>query len=96
MKKQMIALLMLAALSGANALAAGKEVTATVKGMVCGFCAQGIEKKFSADPAVEKVKVSLKEKKVTLILKEGQELSDETIKKNLADSGYNVEKVERK
>jgi mercuric ion binding protein len=95
MKKMMIVLAMVAA-STSSAFAVGKEVNVTVKGMVCGFCAQGIEKKFGAEPAVEKVKVSLKEKRVSLTLKEGQDISDEKIEKNLKDSGFNVEKVERK
>lgn len=87
---------MMLAFTTGNAFAAGKDVTATVKGMVCGFCAQGIEKKFSAEPAVEKVQVSLSEKRVTLKLKDGKDISDETIRKLLTDSGYNVETVERK
>jgi copper chaperone CopZ len=74
-----------------SAFASAKEITIKVKGMVCGLCAQGIEKKLSAEPSVEKVTVSLKQKKVTLILKDGKELSDETIKKLLSDAGYKVE-----
>ena len=96
MKKQLTALLVFAAMTASNAFAAGKEVTVAVKGMVCGFCAQGIEKKFSAEPSIDKVKVSLKDKKVTLMLKDGQDLGDDSIKRILTDSGYNVEKVERK
>jgi mercuric ion binding protein len=95
MKKYWVGLMMVAALSGGSVFAASKDVTVAVKGMVCGFCAQGIEKKFSAQPAVEKVKVSLSDKQVKLTLKDGQDISDELIKQILADAGYNVEKVER-
>lgn len=63
---------------------------------VCDTGAQGIEKKFGAEPAIEKVNVSLKEKRVTLFTKDGQEISDEKIEKILVDSGFNVEKVQRK
>jgi mercuric ion binding protein len=96
MKNLILSFLLVITLWAGTAAAAGKEVSVAVKGMVCGFCAQGIEKKFTVQPAVEKVKVSLKEKRVSLTLKDGQELSDEVITKILADSGYNVDKVERK
>ena len=95
MRKFMISLIMAMALS-APAFASHKSLTATVKGMVCGFCAQGIQKKFSAQAAVEKIDVSLAEKRVTLTLKDGQDISDETVTKLLTESGYNVEKIARK
>lgn len=75
--------------------ASAKEIQVTVKGMVCGFCAQGITKKFNAESAVRKVDVSLKNKLVTLDLKDGQNLTDNRIETLLKESGYNVEKIER-
>ena len=96
MKKLIIVLMTTILLSAGSAWAAGQEVTILVKGMVCGFCAQGIEKKFTAEPAVEKVTISLKDKQVKLTFKEGQDMSDEAITKILKDSGYNVDKLERK
>jgi mercuric ion binding protein len=77
------------------AFAAGKEITATVNGMVCGFCAQGITKKLSAEAAVEKVDVSLEKKIVKIGLKEGKDLDDKAVEKILRDSGYDVEKIVR-
>lgn len=79
-----------------QAFAAGKEITATVNGMVCGFCAQGITKKFSSEAAVEKIDVSLEKKIVKLALKDGKDIDDKTVEKILKDAGYNVEKIERK
>jgi copper chaperone CopZ len=67
---------------------AGEEIQVGVKGMVCAFCAQGIEKKFKAEPSVEKVKVSLENKLVKLNLKDGQKLSKDRITEILKDSGY--------
>lgn len=75
---------------------AKETIDVKVKGLVCSFCAQGIEKKFKANPAVEKVSVSLEKKHVVIGTKENSKLSDEEIKKSLEDSGYNVEKIERK
>ena len=49
-----------------------------------------------AETSVESVDVKLSEKKVTLRLKDTQDLSDDRIKQILTDAGYNVEKIERK
>lgn len=76
--------------------ATGKEVKIGVHGMVCAFCAQGITKKFKAETAVESVDVNLGEKRVTLKLKDQQDIPDERIKEILTDSGFNLDKIERK
>ena len=90
--KKLVVLLISASMSS---FAFAKEVKVSVKGMVCAFCAQGITKKFKAEPAVSKVDVSLEKKIVTIDLKDGQDISDEKINSILTDSGYNVEKIER-
>lgn len=74
---------------------AGQKVDIKVKGMVCSFCAQGLDKKFKAEPAVEKVSVSLKEKEILLELKDGRQLNDERIKRIVHDAGYNVHSIKR-
>lgn len=94
MSKKLMAILAFCLMS-VSALASAREVKVTVKGMVCGFCAQGIEKKFSADPAVSKVDVNLGNHLVTLNLKDAQTLSNEKITDTLKASGYTVEKIER-
>lgn len=67
--------------------------TVKVNGMVCAFCAQGIEKKFKSEKAVEKINVSLENHVVKLQLKEGQALSDERIRTLLKEAGYTVEAI---
>lgn len=64
------------------------EMKVGVKGMVCAFCAQGIEKKFMSQKEVAKVEVSLENKFVKLTFKEGQTLSKEKISELLKDAGY--------
>lgn len=65
-----------------------------VQGMVCSFCAQGIEKKLKSLPAVEHVQVRLGEKKVTVQLKQGQApLSEKTYRDALQDAGYDLKSV---
>jgi copper chaperone CopZ len=76
-------------------LAEAKPVTVQVKGMVCGFCAQGIEKKFKALPEIAKVSVSLETKMVSLDTKKGKDIADDQIKKIVTESGYAVVKIER-
>ncbi len=88
-------LLILLATASIAALANGKEVRIAVKGMVCGFCAQGITRKFKADPAVETIDVSLENKLVKIGLKDGQNIDDAKIEKILTEAGYNIEKIER-
>lgn len=72
----------------ANLAVAGEELKVGVKGMVCAFCAQGIEKKFKAQPEVEKVEVSLENKFVKLNFKDGKRLPKEKITEILKDAGY--------
>ncbi len=67
---------------------AGEELKVTVKGMVCAFCAQGIEKSFKKQPEVEKIKVSLENKFVQITFKDGQRISNEKIAAMLTDAGY--------
>ena len=72
-----------------------EKITVTVKGMVCSFCAQGIKKTFGKIREVRAVEVDLDKKFVKLELKDGAALSDEVIRKNITDAGYDVEKIER-
>ena len=77
------------------AIAQAESISVQVKGMVCAFCAQGIEKKFKARPEISKVSVSLETKIVSLAIKDGKEIPDEQIKKIVTEAGYGVVKVER-
>lgn len=69
---------------------ATQTVTAKVNGMVCAFCAQGIEKKARALPETADVYVNLKQKIVAIQVKEGQTLSADTLKELVRDAGYDV------
>jgi copper chaperone CopZ len=91
MNKTLIALLLAAA--GVPALAA-ESVKATVNGMVCAFCAQGIEKRLSKLPATKAVFVDLKRKVVAVEAKDGQKLDGKLISAEIADAGYDVVKLE--
>ena len=71
------------------------DIDIKVKGMVCSFCVQGIEKTFTGESSVEDVKVNLDESLVSIWLKEDQKLDDARIKALVEDSGYNVAEIKR-
>lgn len=66
-----------------------------VKGLVCAFCAQGIEKKLRKLPATADVVVSLEERLVAVALKDGQDIPDAELRKTLTDAGYTVTIIQR-
>ena len=80
---------------GLTAAVSAETIRATVNGMVCGFCATGIEKTFRAQPEVKTVDVDLENKLVTIHTKQGQTLDDAKIKKLLGNAGYSVVAVSR-
>jgi copper chaperone CopZ len=73
---------------------AAETVKATVNGMVCAFCAQGIEKRLSAMPATKAVFVDLKKKIVAVEAKDGQALDGKAISHEIKEAGYDVTKLE--
>ena len=72
-----------------------KTLEVYVNGLVCDFCARSIEKLFSKNNSVNNVTINLDEMLVTIQLKENKNLNDETIKKLIEDSGYNVVLINR-
>jgi len=76
--------------------AAADTIQATVNGMVCGFCATGIEKTFKAQPEVKTVDVDLENKLVTIQTRQGRTMDDSKIRKLLGGAGYSVTGIARK
>jgi copper chaperone CopZ len=66
-----------------------------VHGLVCGFCAQGIEKTLRKNPATSDVIVSLEHKLVAIVTRDGADISDAELTKALTDSGYDVKGITR-
>jgi copper chaperone CopZ len=67
----------------------------TVNGLVCAFCAQGIEKKLKKFPATAEVVVNLEHRLVAVALKDGQDIPDADLRKALTDAGYTVKSIAR-
>ena len=66
----------------------------TVNGMVCAFCAQGIEKRLTQMPATKSVFVDLKSKIVAVESKDGMTLDAKAIAHEITEAGYDVVKLE--
>jgi copper chaperone CopZ len=73
---------------------AAESMKATVNGMVCAFCAQGIEKSLMKMPETKAVFVDLKKKIVAVQAKDGQTLDGKKISAEIKDAGYDVVKLE--
>ena len=67
----------------------------SVNGLVCDFCARSIEKIFSKKESVESININLEKMLITINLKKGKNLDDNTIKQLINDSGYDVREINR-
>ena len=65
-----------------------------VLGMVCAFCAQGIEKSFSSDENIKDVFVNLENYFVVIESRDGKSIDEKYITTIITDAGYNVQKIE--
>jgi copper chaperone CopZ len=92
MRRILLVLFIVAAVSTA---AFAETITTTVNGMVCAFCATGIEKTFRKQPEVATIHVDLSKKVVTITTKQGKTLSDAKIKEVVTYSGYTMGKIVR-
>lgn len=92
MRQILLTFVIMAGLTG-SALA--ETITTSVKGMVCAFCATGIEKTFRKQPEVATVKVDLTKKRVIITTKPGKMLSDAKIKEVVTYSGYTMGNIAR-
>jgi copper chaperone CopZ len=75
--------------------ASANTIELEVNGLVCAFCAQGIEKSLRKFPATQDVFVSLEHRLVAIELKEGQTLDDAPLRQAIADAGYSTVKITR-
>jgi copper chaperone CopZ len=90
---QRIAAALLAVLVSGSASAATIELT--VNGLVCGFCAQGIEKTLRRNAATDDVFVSLENRLVAIVTKPETDIADEVLRQALKDAGYDVKAIAR-
>ncbi|MFC3549579.1 heavy-metal-associated domain-containing protein [Lysobacter cavernae] len=84
-----------ALLIGVSGFASAKTIEMSVNGLVCAFCAQGIEKTLKAFAATEAVFVSLENRIVAVKLKDGSDIGDDVLRKAIKDAGYTVVSIRR-
>lgn len=90
--KKFLSILVLALAS--KAALAATTVKASVHGMVCAFCAQGIEKRLSRLPAAGSIFVDLKRGIVAVEARPGQTLDPKQVEAEIIEAGYAVAKLE--
>ena len=82
-------------LLAASASVRASTIEMNVSGLVCAFCAQGIEKQLRKFPATADVVVSLEQKLVAVALKEGRDIPDAELRRALTNAGYTVKTITR-
>ena len=79
-----------------SAIANADTIEMKVYGLVCAFCAQGIETTLRKNPATEDVVVSLEHQLgVAVSTHPGQDIPDADLTKALTDAGYDVKGILR-
>ena len=86
--KRILLICCLALLGHLPAFAASDYVI-KIDGMTCKFCAYNIKKRLSKLEGVEKVVVEQDKGMATLQVKPGTKLTDEQLKAEIAEAGYN-------
>ena len=66
----------------------------SVQGMVCDFCARGIEKTFSKDQRVSKIDVDLASGKVLLAFSGADDIDSADIRKKILNNGLNTTDIQ--
>jgi copper chaperone CopZ len=87
--------LLAVALLCASSIASAKTIEMDVNGLVCAFCAQGIEKSLKAFPATDGVFVSLENRIVAVHLKGNLDIGDAALRKAITDAGFTVVAIRR-
>ncbi len=66
-----------------------------VKGLVCDFCARGIERTFKRTGKVEDLTIDLDAGHVKVVTKPGMSMTDKEVETAITDSGYHMIEIER-
>lgn len=94
-RKRFASLLLALAFAGAAAAEAPRTIRMEVNGLVCAFCAHGIQKALEKYPAAGEVFVDLEDRLVAVELKDGGDISDADLGAALTDAGYTVVSIAR-
>ena len=73
----------------------GASVRLKVNGMVCPFCAYGLEKRLQEVASIDAVLIRISDGLVQIRTKEDQELTDEVLADVVKKSGFSLIEIER-
>jgi copper chaperone CopZ len=76
--------------AGAAMAQAASSLKLQVNGMVCSFCAQGIEKRLKGIPEAGPIFIDLRSKVVAVEARTGQTLNAERVATEVREAGYDV------
>ena len=74
---------------------AGASVRLKVDGMVCPFCAYGLEKRLGEIASIDAVLIRISDGLVQIRMKEDQELTDDVLTDVVRKSGFSLREIER-
>ena len=74
----------------------GGEVIIKVKGLVCDYCAQSIEKVFENREEIDKVHVDLDKNEIRLAFHAGKAIDDAHLHMMVKDAGFTIESIDHK
>lgn len=72
-----------------------RQILVNVNGLVCAFCAHGIQRALSGEAATDQVDVDLEAGRVTIDLKPEGDIPDDRLRELLTDAGYTVTGIDR-
>ena len=78
-----------------DAVLEGASVTLKVDGMVCPFCAYGLEKRLRDLPALDETLIQVSDGLVQIRVKEGEQLTDEAIEDAVERAGFSLREIHR-
>ena len=79
----------------ADEVLTGASVRLKVNGMVCPFCAYGLEKRLGEIASIDAVLIRISDGLVQIRTKEDQELTDEVLADVVKKSGFSLIEIER-
>ncbi len=78
-----------------DSILAGVTVHLLVDGMVCPFCAYGLEKRLTKLEAVDSLIIRISDGLVQIREKEGQKLTEEDVRKEVEKAGFTLREMNR-
>ena len=92
MKKRLV---IFTAFSLASFASHATTIEMKVHGMVCGFCAQGIEKSLRKNDATTDVFVSLENQLVAVTIRDNADIPDAQLREAIESAGYDLKSIAR-